>query len=189
MLCRLLFALMLCTSGSRVYAWPEWYGTAAYGGALLTLNQPEEEMEDRSRSITTEVVMAGGGVEWLPGLSTGLSLWIWGDKAVNDRTEDQQMDGISSSWDVRLRLPLGDGSGPYVRYGRQCWRVVISGLEQGWSEDGCALMKSIGVSLTTGSSTQYSTQYPQAALTLEYMKTEFNEVDVAVLSAGFHASF
>lgn len=180
-----LLGSTLITGAAGATAWPVGYGEVTLGGTLLTLNQPDEEMEDRNKAMTTETMRAAGGIEWLPGLSTGFSMWLWGDKVVNTESAEQQMDGISTGVDVRLRLPLGNGSGPYVSYGRQCWQVVITGLENRWSENSCSVVKSAGIAFGTGQ----RSQYPGAAMVLEYSRMDFNEVEAGSLMVGLRMNF
>ncbi len=43
-----------------------------------------------------------------------------------------QFGGISAAWDITLRLPLANGVGPWVRYGRHCWVHGGGGLVGRW---------------------------------------------------------
>ena len=123
----------------------EGYAEAAVGLTLVDVEQPLAVYEqDQDVTIAAEALFAGGGVRWLPFLSTGLCMWIWGDRQVNTSSQEQELDGYGFAADVTVRLPLHSVS-PYARYSRVCWDMIITGLESSWSEEECSPMTTLGI--------------------------------------------
>jgi len=163
----------------------EGYGEIGLGVTLMDISQPEAEYEeDRDVSIAVQSMAAGGGIRWLPFLSTGLQLWFWGDRQVDSSSDKRDAAGTGVSADVTLRLPIA-GGGPYVRYGRMCWAMRISGLESRWSEGSCSPLTTAGIAfglpLTDGGEGQIRLEYSRMELTDDV--TSYN------LMATVHAAF
>ncbi|MBU2037827.1 MULTISPECIES: hypothetical protein [unclassified Thalassolituus] len=177
---RMGFLLLLL--GMPVQAWqPQGYAALALG--LSAQSIPEERSDDgESDTLLTDLVYARGGIEWIPGVSTGLGLWLWGDKNINENAESPQFDGISAGWDVTLRLPLANGVGPWVRYGRHCWSTAVSGVLEPWSDDGCSTMRSAGFNFPLPNQ-------HDVVLFAEYSTTEFSDIDADSIIAGVRAHF
>jgi len=174
--------LFLLLQALPVQAWQP-QGNAALALGLSAQTIPEERTADgEPDTILTDVVYANGGIEWIPGVSTGLALWLWGDKDINENAETAQFDGISAAWDITLRLPLANGVGPWVRYGRHCWSTVVSGLLQPWSEDGCSPMRSAGFNFPLPNQRD-------VVLFAEYSTTEFRDIEADSIIAGVRAHF
>lgn len=176
----LLLSLLFVPAAAQAWQ-PQGYAALALG--LSTQSIPEERTDDgESDTLLTDLVYARGGIEWIPGVSTGLGLWLWGDKNINENAESPQFDGISAGWDVTLRLPLANGVGPWVRYGRHCWSTAVSGVLEPWSDDGCSSMRSAGFNFPLPNQ-------HDVVLFAEYSTTEFNDIDADSIIAGVRAHF
>lgn len=174
----LLFALIFSPA---VRAWPEYSAALALGFSLQQFKDDEADGEERD-SMLTNVVYANGAVEWLPGVSTGVGFWLWGNGDRNENATVAEFDGVSASWDITLRLPLAQGQGPYVRYGRHCWAAAVSGLLDPWSEDGCSMMKGGGFNFVIQDRSR-------TVLYVEYIATDFREIETDSLIAGVRGWF
>jgi hypothetical protein len=174
--------LFLLLQALPVQAWQP-QGNAALALGLSAQTIPEERTADgEPDTILTDVVYANGGIEWIPGVSTGLALWLWGDKDINENAETAQFDGISAGWDVTLRLPLANGVGPWVRYGRHCWSTAVNGVLEPWSDDGCSSMRSAGFNFPLPNQ-------HDVVLFAEYSTTEFRNIEADSIIAGVRAHF
>ncbi|WP_430459889.1 outer membrane beta-barrel protein [Thalassolituus sp. LLYu03] len=176
----LLSLLVAALWPATAQAWrPEGYAALALGFSLQSI--PAEQTTDGlDDTILTNVMAARTGVEWIPGISTGIGFWLWGDKNVNTEAESVQFDGISAGWDVTFRIPFSGGVGPYVRVGRHCWSAVTSGLLDPWSEDGCSAMRSAGFNFPVEH---------DLVMYAEYSTTRFQDIDADSLLAGVQARF
>ena len=174
LLCVLMFV-------AQAQAWPEYSAALALGFSLQQFEDDETTGEERD-SMLTNVMYANGSVEWLPGVSTGVGLWLWGNGDRNENAEVAEFDGVSAAWDITLRLPLAQGQGPYVRYGRHCWSAAVSGLLDPWAEDGCSMMKGGGFNFVVQNRSRM-------ALYVEYIATDFRDIETDSLIAGVRGWF
>lgn len=174
-----LLLLPLLLLSLQTQAWPEASAALALGFSFQSL--PPDETGERQGTLT-DVTYANGSLEWLPGVSTGLALWLWGNGDLNENAKVAEFDGVSVAWDITLRLPLAQGQGPYVRYGRQCWSAAVSGLTDPWAEDGCSPMVGGGFNflLQNRSGT---------VLYMEYISTDFRDIETDSLIAGVRGWF
>lgn len=177
--------VLLLGSPLPVSAWPTPYAGLAAGVSRQEI--PAADNDGVAEKILTENLYAQGGVEWLPGISTGLAVYLWGDRNVNNRSDVLQFDGISAGWDATLRLPLevlglNPGSGPYWRYGRHCWAASATGTFDPWSQKGCSAMETWGINFPLP-------PYPELVIFLEYSQTGFRDIDSRSVLAGVQARF
>src|SRR5690606_27472980 len=128
-----------------------------------------------------------GGIEWLPGLSTGAMARLWGDRNVNTNSDVLQFDGISIGWDVTLRLPLeladlSRGSGPYWHYGKQCCAAAAAGIVIPWNADDWSPIQTWDIPSPLPDS-------PVLVIFAEYARTDFLDIESRAVIVGVQARF
>ena len=134
-------ALLLPAGASAL----EGYGEFGLGVTFVEVDQPLAlRSEDRKETVADETLFAGGAVQWLPFVSTGLQMWIWGDRRVDANATEKNIDGIGVAADVTVRFPF-DAFSPYARYSRVCWDMLITGLDSNWSEEACSSQVAAGL--------------------------------------------
>lgn len=184
----LLWAVLLLALPARaeLLLTPYMSLAAGYSWQRLPDNDPAAG-PDSTTTVNSETLYVNGGIEWLPGLSTGLMARLWGDRNVNTESEVLQFDGISIGWDVTLRLPLElaglpRGTGPYWRYGQHCWAAAAAGIVNPWAEDDCSPMQTWGINFSLPDS-------PDLVIFAEYARTDFLDIESRAVIAGVQARF
>lgn len=182
--------LLLIVFGAVISVHAMSWQPAPYAGlsAGISWQQfPDANTAEENDTVTTEALYAAGGIEWLPGISTGLTAYLWGDRNVNQSSEVLQFDGISAGWDVTLRLPLeilglNQGSGPYWRSGRHCWAASATGALDPWAEKGCSDIDAWGINFPLPDQTDL-------VIFVEYSETDFRDIESRSVLAGVQARF
>jgi hypothetical protein len=176
----LLITLWMLPSASHSEVVP--FGDLSLGLGVQTLSDSDE-------GAVGYVSKAGVGLQLLPFISVQASLWAWGsnnnqstESSEDDETDNMSFESLGVSWEATLQLPFPNPksdfrSGPYYRFGKQCWSAVLSGVLQPWSGRGCNDLHAIGLVFP-------STRKTRAALYIEALQTNFDNLESDSIQVG-----
>jgi hypothetical protein len=161
--------------------------------ADFSLGLGVQTLSDSDEGAVGHVSKAGMGLQLLSFVSVQASLWAWRsnnqstESSEDGETDNMSFESLGVSWEVTLQLPFPNPesdfrSGPYYRFGKQCWSAVLSGVLQPWSGRGCNDLHAIGVVFP-------STHKTRAAFYIEALQTDFDDLESDSIQVGVKVPF
>lgn len=133
----MVLALLVGTSSS----WAQPSGVGAYKTLSLKTGLYRMEQGDEGWHVSAgEAASAGVGFSVLPILSLEMVGNVWYPR--EQEHYDFEFAGISLGSNVLLHFP---NEGPYVKFGRHCWRANVFNAINLWDGSGCSNMLGGGI--------------------------------------------
>lgn len=155
--------------------------------ADFSLGLSVQTLADSDEGAVGYVSKAGLGLQLLPFISVQTSLWAWrsnnqSTESSQDDTDDMSFESLSVSWEATLLLPFTNPksdfrTGPYYRFGQQCWSAVLSDVLEPWSDRGCSDLHAVGFVFP-------SVHKTRAAFYIEALRTDFDNLESDSIQVG-----